>query len=140
MPTRTAQATWKGGLKGGTGSYKGATALGGSYSFGSRFESASGSNPEELLAAAEAACFSMALAGNLEKQGHAPTKVDTKAACTLEFIDGKPTITTIMLDVTAAAQGLDQATLQRIANETKDTCPVSRALKGVRIEAAAKVG
>lgn len=139
MPTRTAQATWEGGLKGGKGSYKGATGLGGSYSFGSRFESGSGSNPEELLAAAEAACFSMALAGNLEKAGKQPSRVETKAACTLEFIDGKPTITTIALDVSVSAEGLDQATLQRLTDETKVGCPVSRALTGVKIEARAKV-
>src|ERR1700712_3834219 len=66
MPTRTAQAKWEGGLKDGRGSFSGATGLGGQYNFSSRFENGSGSNPEELLAAAEAACYSMALAGGLE--------------------------------------------------------------------------
>ena len=81
MPTRNATAQWKGGLKGGSGSFKGQTGLGGSYSFGSRFENASGSNPEELLAAAQAACYSMALSVGLEQAGFTPTSVDTQAAC-----------------------------------------------------------
>jgi len=80
MPTRTASASWKGGLRGGTGSFKGQTGLGGSYTFGSRFENASGSNPEELLAAAEAACFSMALAAGLERGGTPATSVDTSSS------------------------------------------------------------
>src|SRR5215831_13888265 len=78
MPTRSASATWQGGLKGGTGKFEGESgSMAGAYTFGSRFEMARGSNPEELLAAAEAACFSMALAGNLEKLGKAPESVET---------------------------------------------------------------
>src|SRR5829696_8176252 len=77
MPTRRANAKWEGGLKGGKGTFKGeGGSIGGQYSFGSRFENGVGSNPEELLAAAEAACFSMALAGNLEKNGTPPTSVE----------------------------------------------------------------
>ena len=79
MPTRTASARWEGGLRGGKGSFKGATGLGGQYSFSSRFENGEGSNPEELLAAAEASCFSMALSANLEKNGTPPTSVETTA-------------------------------------------------------------
>lgn len=138
MPTRSASAQWQGGLKGGTGSFKGQTGLGGSYSFGSRFQEASGSNPEELLAAAEAACFSMALAGALEKEGHVPTSVDTQAACTVEKVGEGFKITTMKLVVTAAVAGLDDAKFQAIAAATKEGCPVSGALKGnVQIELTA---
>src|SRR5207249_11341917 len=108
MPTRTASATWKGGLKGGTGSFKGQTGLSGAYSFGSRFENASGSNPEELLAAAEAACFSMALGGALEKNGTPATKIDTNAACTVEKVTDGFGITKIALDVKANVPKIDK--------------------------------
>jgi osmotically inducible protein OsmC len=138
MPTRTATAQWKGGLKGGSGSFKGQTGLGGSYSFGSRFENASGSNPEELLAAAEAACFSMALSAGLEKEGFAPTSVDTSAACTVEKVGEGFKITTMKLTVNAVVPGIDDAKFQSIAAATKEGCPVSSALKGnVKIELAA---
>ncbi|MEO8623428.1 MAG: OsmC family peroxiredoxin [bacterium] len=141
MPTRTATAQWLGGLKGGTGSFKGQTGLGGSYSFGSRFQDASGSNPEELLAAAEAACFSMALSGGLEKAGFAPTSVDTQAACTIEKVGEAFKITTMKLDVKVVAPGLDDAQFQAIAAATKEGCPVSSALKGnVQIELTASLG
>ena len=89
MPTRKASATWEGGLKGGKGSFKGeGGAIGGQYNFSSRFESGTGSNPEELLAAAEAACFSMALSGGLEKNGTPATKIETSAACSVEPVPG----------------------------------------------------
>ena len=140
MPTRTASAKWEGGLKGGKGSFKGATGLGGQYSFSSRFEEGPGSNPEELLAAAEAACFSMALSANLEKNGTPPTSVDTTARCTIEKVNDANTITRIELDVRAAVPNLDQESLQKIANTTADTCPVSRALRGnVQIIATARL-
>src|SRR5687767_13636511 len=87
MPTRNATATWDGGLKGGKGNFRGESgAIQGAYSFGSRFENAGGTNPEELLAAAEAACFSMALSGGLEKAGTPATRVETRAACTVEKV------------------------------------------------------
>ena len=130
MPTRTASAQWTGGLKGGSGSFKGQTGLGGSYSFGSRFQDAVGSNPEELLAAAEAACFSMALSGGLEKEGFAPTKVETQAACTVEKVGEGFKITTMKLNVEATVPGIDDAKFQAIALATKEGCPVSSALKG----------
>ena len=139
MPTRKASATWTGGLKGGTGSYKGETGIGGAYNFGSRFESGTGSNPEELLAAAEAACFSMALSGTLEKNGTPPTKIETSAACTVEKVGEQMTITKMELRVKGTAPGVDQATFQRLANETKDGCPVSRALAGVKISVSAEL-
>jgi osmotically inducible protein OsmC len=130
MPTRTATAQWQGGLQKGNGSFKGATGLGGSYSFGSRFADAAGSNPEELLAAAEAACYSMALSGGLEKAGFAPTSVETRAACTIEKVGEGFKITRMELTVTAAVPGVDDAKFQQIAAATKEGCPVSSALKG----------
>ena len=133
MPTRKASAVWNGGLKGGNGTFKGETGLGGAYSFSSRFETGSGSNPEELLAAAEAACFSMALSGNLEKNGTPPAKVETSAACTVEKVDDKMTITRIELTVKAAVPKIDKATFDRLVEETRVGCPVSRALKAVNI-------
>jgi lipoyl-dependent peroxiredoxin len=131
MPTRTATATWEGGLRGGKGSFKGESgAIGAPYSFGSRFESGSGSNPEELLAAAEAACFSMALSAGLEKAGTPATKVETKAACTVEKVGDGFKITTMRLTVRANVPNVDESTFRRIAEETKNTCPVSVAFKG----------
>jgi osmotically inducible protein OsmC len=138
MPTRTASAKWEGGLKGGKGSFSGQTGLSGQYNFSSRFEEGPGSNPEELLAAAEAACFSMALSGSLEKNGTPATSIDTTARCTVERVGEGFTITKMQLDVRAKAPKLDDATFQRLANETKSACPVSRALKGnVDIQVAA---
>ncbi|CAN5260648.1 OsmC family protein [soil metagenome] len=141
MPTRTATAQWKGGLKGGAGSFKGQTGLGGSYSFGSRFQDEIGSNPEELLAAAEAACFSMALSGGLEKEGFAPTSIDTSAACTIEKVGEGFKITTMNLTVTAVVPGIDDAKFQSIAAATKEACPVSAAFKSnVQIGLTATLG
>ncbi|HEY9226868.1 MAG TPA: OsmC family peroxiredoxin [Gemmatimonadaceae bacterium] len=130
MPTRSASAKWEGGLKGGQGSFKGQTGLGGQYNFSSRFENGAGSNPEELLAAAEAACYSMALSGALEKNGTPPTSVDTTANCTIEKTGDRFTITKMVLDVKVKAAGVDDATFQNIAKATKEGCPVSRALTG----------
>ncbi len=130
MPTRKAGAVWEGGLKGGKGTYQGETGLGGSYSVGSRFENAGGSNPEELLAAAEAACFSMALSGALERNGTPPERIATDAACTVEKVGDGWAITTMRLKVRARVPNVDQATLTKLAEETKDGCPVSKALKG----------
>lgn len=137
MPTRKASAVWNGGLKGGNGSFKGATGLGGSYSFGSRFENGTGSNPEELLAAAEAACFSMALSANLEKNGTPSATVETSAACTIEKVDDKMTITKIELTVNVSGAKLDKAAFDRIVEDTRNGCPVSRALKAVPISVQA---
>ena len=131
MPTRKATAVWEGGLKGGKGSFKGESgAIGGQYNSSSRFESGSGSNPEELLAAAEAACFSMALSGALEKNGTPPTRVDTSAACTVEAVPGGFGITKMKLNVQATVPKIDKVKFEQIANETKEGCPVSKALKG----------
>ncbi|HTR78441.1 MAG TPA: OsmC family peroxiredoxin [Gemmatimonadaceae bacterium] len=139
MPVRSASATWQGG-RGGKGSFRGRTGLAGAYSFGSRFEEAEGSNPEELLAAAEAACYSMALAGALERNGTVATQIDTGAKCTIEKVGDAFTITTMALDVKASVPNLDAAAFAKIAEATKSTCPVSRALGGsVRIELKAQL-
>ena len=129
MPTRTANAEWKGGVKG-QGSFRGKTGLSGQYSYSSRFENGAGSNPEELLAAAEAACFSMALSFALEKAGHPATSVETKADCTIEKQGEGFKITRMMLNCRATVPGVDPAKFQSIANATKEGCPVSVALKG----------
>jgi osmotically inducible protein OsmC len=130
MPTRTASAKWEGGLKGGRGTYSGENGLSGRYDFSSRFENGPGSNPEELLAAAHASCYSMALSGGLEKNGTPPTSVATTAKCTVERVGEGFTITRMQLDVAAVVPNLDDATFQRLATTAKEGCPVSRALKG----------
>jgi osmotically inducible protein OsmC len=141
MPTRKASAVWEGGLRGGKGTYKTATGLvSGSYGFGSRFEESPGSNPEELLAAAHAACYSMALSGALEKAGKTATRLTTEAACTVEKVGEGFTITRMRLVVRGTVPGLDQAAFLAAAEATKDGCPVSRALKGnVAFELDAKL-
>lgn len=136
MPTSTANATWEGTLREGQGTYAGTSGFTGSYSFPTRFGDAKGSNPEELLAAAESACFSMALSANLEKAGATPQRVQTTARCTVEPKDGGMKITTMVLDVRASASGLDAARFREIVEETKRTCPVSSALSGVEISIA----
>jgi osmotically inducible protein OsmC len=138
MPTRSASARWEGGLKGGSGTISGLVWSGGQYSFSSRFENGTGTNPEELLAAAEAACYSMALSGGLEKNGTPPTSVETTANCTIEKVGDGFAITRMHLDVKARVPNIDNAKFQSIAAATKDGCPVSKALKGgVQIELTA---
>lgn len=140
MPTRKASATWNGVLQGGNGKFEGESgSINGAYSFGTRFGDTPGTNPEELLAAAEAACFSMALAGSIEKAGGSPESVHTDAACTVEKSDQGFTITTIRLRTRAKVQGLDDAAFQEAAEQTKKGCPVSRALTGVNIELEASL-
>ena len=141
MPTRSATATWKGGLKNGSGSFTGAKGLSGAYTFASRFEESEGLNPEDLIAAAEAACFSMALSGGLEKNGTPPTNIETTARCVVERGEAGFSITTILLEVRANVPNIDDAAFQKIAATTKDTCPVSKALKGnVDIRLTATLG
>ena len=139
MPTRKATAVWEGGLRGGRGSYRGQTDLGGKYSFGSRFETAPGSNPEELLAAAHAACFSMALSGGLERAGATPRRVETEAACTVEKVGEGFKITRIELDNESEVPGIDEAAFQEAARKAKEGCPVSQALGGVEITLNARL-
>jgi osmotically inducible protein OsmC len=139
MPTRKATATWEGTIKAGKGTFRGETGLGGAYSFSSRFESGTGSNPEELLAAAEAACFSMALSLGLEKAGTPPTRIDTEAACTLDKVGEGFKITKMRLSVRASVPKIADAKFQEIARATKEGCPVSVALRGVDIELDARL-
>src|SRR5215210_8663644 len=130
MPTSNATGVWEGGLKGGKGSYNGQSGISGSYNFGTRFGGERGSNPEELLAAAEAACFSMALSAGLEKNGTPPTRVETRAACTVEKVGEGFRITTMKLTVRATVPGVDEATFMQAAEAMKEGCPVSAAFKG----------
>jgi lipoyl-dependent peroxiredoxin len=142
MPVRHASAIWNGLLKSGSGEFSGNTgAVKGEYSAGSRFQEESGSNPEEMLAAASAACFSMALSGALERNGMTPERIETRAACTIEKIGEGWKITTMKLDTTARVGNADPAAFERIAQTTKDSCPVSAALQGnVNIELTARLG
>ena len=140
MPTRNASATWNGDLKGGNGSFKGSSgAIQGSYSFGTRFEGAPGTNPEELIGAAHASCFSMALAAGLGKNGLKPERVTTTAAVSIDKVGEGFKITKIKLTTEAKVPGIDAAKFQEIANATKAGCPVSQALSAVPIELEAKL-
>jgi len=131
MFKRTASAVWQGDLKNGKGTISSETgALKNTpYAFVNRFDSTPGTNPEELIAAAHAACFSMAFSHGLAGAGHTPDRVATKASATFEQVDGKWTISKIHLDTTAKVPGIDQAKFDSIAAESKEGCPVSRALK-----------
>lgn len=135
MPTRSAEATWEGDLPSGTGHMN--TTRGsfeGAFSFASRFEEADASNPEELIAAAHAGCFSMALSNILAEAGHTPERVHTTADVTLEMLeDGGPTITTIHLTTEATVPGLSDDDFQTHAEAAKAGCPVSKALAGPTI-------
>src|SRR3954470_15070241 len=134
MATRTGSAVWEGTLKGGKGNLKlGSGAYEGAYSFSSRFEEGQGTNPEELIGAAEAACFSMALSSNLEKAGHPAKRINTTATVKLEMVDGAPKITSIDLKTDAEVPGIDQTKFQEVAEQTKKGCPVSKALTGTQI-------
>ena len=140
MPTRGAKARWEGGLKGGTGTFSTATGLSADYSFSSRFESGEGSNPEEMLAAAEAACYSMALSAGLERAGNPPTSVDTTAQCTIEKVGEGFKVTKMRLEVRASVPKIDAGEFRKLAEATKDSCPISQVMKGnVSIELDAKL-
>jgi osmotically inducible protein OsmC len=131
MPTSNATAAWEGKLKDGKGTFKAQSrAFSGAFSFGTRFGDAKGTNPEELIAAAHAACFSMALSAGLEKAGTPVARVETRAACTLEMVDGAPRITKMALDVRGKVPGIDQAAFAKAAESAKENCPVSKALQG----------
>src|SRR6266487_3283470 len=109
MPTSRASAVWEGKLKDGKGTFKAASgACDGPYTFATRFEGKAGTNPEALIAAAQAACLSMALSAGLEKAGKPATRVQTEAACTIDMVNGTPTITKMELRVRGKVPGLDQ--------------------------------
>jgi osmotically inducible protein OsmC len=127
---RTAEATWRGGLKTGTGllSTESEALNATSYAYNTRFEEQKGTNPEELIGAAHAGCFTMALAAALEKDGHTPEELHTTARVVLEKIDDLPTISTIHLDLKGRVPGIDLREFRRLAETTKENCIVSRLL------------
>jgi len=140
MPVRKASAVWNGTLKEGNGTMKMQSgAYEGKYSFGSRFEEDPGTNPEELIAAAHAGCFSMALSGALTKSGFTPERVETSAKAHLEKVGEGFKITRIMLTCEASVPGIDDAAFQDLAAGAKAGCPVSRALAGVDISLDAQL-
>lgn len=120
-------------MKLGSGAYEGP------FSFMSRFEIGSGTNPEELIGAALAGCFSMALSANLEKAGHPATRVNTTAKVKLEMLDGGPKITTIELENESQVPGISDGDFQEQAQKTKSGCPVSKALTGTEIKLNARL-
>lgn len=132
MAVHGASAEWNGSLKEGAGTMRlGSGAFEGPYSFVSRFETGPGTNPEELIGAAHAGCFSMALAAALGRAGHPPTSIKTTAAVHLGSTEAGPTITRIDLDVVGEVPGIDAGTFQEHAEGAKKGCVVSRALAGV---------
>jgi osmotically inducible protein OsmC len=134
---RTGEATWRGDLKGGDGavSTESGTLARESYTFKTRFGDAKGTNPEELIAAAHAACFSMAFAHTLSEKGHRPESITTKATCSLVPTDGGFRIARMHLQVRGRVPGLDEATFRQLAEEADKGCPVSNLLRpGLEIE------
>jgi len=132
MATRNGSAEWRGDLPNGDGDLTvGEGVFEGRYSAASRFEEGEGMNPEELIAAAHAACFAMALGNILATNGHTPDAVRARARVQLRNVDGAPTIARIDLEADADVPGLDEEAFQRHAQEAKEGCPVSRALASV---------
>ena len=141
MPKRTANARWNGSLQDGNGTMRMASgAYEGPYSFQSRFEEGDGTNPEELIAAAHAGCFSMALSGELGRAGHEVDSVETEAVVHLEKVEQGFAIKRIELKTRVSAPNLDDAALQEATQAAKAGCPVSQALAAVEsIEAEASL-
>lgn len=141
MPTSSANAVWEGGLRKGRGQFSARSgAFKGEYSFGTRFEGVKGTNPEELMAAAHAACLSMALSAGLEKAGTPPTRIATTATCTVELVGDGFKITKMRLEVRGEVPGVDAAAFAKAAQAAKEGCPVSGALKGnLQIELDARL-
>jgi osmotically inducible protein OsmC len=140
MSVRESHARWEGDLRQGKGTMRlGSGAWEGAYTFKSRFEEGPGTNPEELIGAAHAGCFSMAFSNMLAEAGHVPKRVDTRARVHLEPVDGKPTISRIELETDGVVPGIDEAAFQDIAQKAKAGCPVSRALGGVQIGLKARL-
>ena len=140
MAVRTADAQWEGSLQEGTGTMRlGSGAFEGRYSFASRFEDGPGTNPEELIGAAHAGCFSMALSGGLSRAGHPPTRVHTTARVHIEPGDAGFSITRVELQTEAEVPGLDERAFREQAETAKATCPVSKALAGTEITLDARL-
>ena len=142
MATRNGSARWDGGLAGGLGSVTvGDRAWTGHYSYASRFEDGAGTNPEELIAAAHAGCFSMALSHTLTEAGHTPRSIETTARVHLRLVDGVPTIQRIDLETEGDVPDLGEESFRKFAEQAQATCAVSRALGGVeQITVSATLG
>ncbi|MGD1051975.1 MAG: OsmC family peroxiredoxin [Solirubrobacteraceae bacterium] len=130
MPARS-NAEWQGDLRSGHGTFTAGDTIHGEFSFHSRFEDGPGANPEQLIGAANAACFSMALSNALAQAGTPVESVKTDAVVTIRQIDGKPTIASIALSTVGVVAGIDEQTFREAAEEAKTGCIVSRALAGV---------
>jgi lipoyl-dependent peroxiredoxin len=140
MSVRIASAKWNGALKDGSGMMAlGSGAFQGRYSFGSRFEEGAGTNPEELIGAAQAGCFSMALANILAQAGHDPRRIETTARVHFEPVEGGFGITRIELSTEGEVDGIDADEFERHAEEGKQSCPVSQALEAVEITLDARL-
>ena len=141
MTTSNASAVWEGHLRDGRGHFAaGSGVFAGDYSFPTRFEGAKGTNPEELIAAAHAACLSMALAGGLDRAGTPATKISTKASCTIDKVGDGFRITRMRLEVRGEVPGLTNEAFQAAAESAKQGCPVSAALQGnVQMELDARL-
>ena len=139
MPVRSAEAEWKGNLLEGSGHMKMGTSYDGPFTFKSRMENGPGTNPEELIAAAHAGCFSMAFSATLGKNGFSPKRVHTKANVRFEKVGDGFAITNIDLATEAEVPGIDAAKFQELAEAAKNGCPVSKALAGTKISLAAKL-
>ena len=139
MPTRTADAEWQGDLRQGTGTMRvGSGAFAVNYSFKSRMgDETVGTNPEELIGAAHAGCYSMALSNALASAGFTPTRVHTTARVHFNQVSGGFAISPIDLDVEAVVPGIDQETFQKLAQDAKVNCPVSKALAATPINLTA---
>ena len=131
MPASTASAVWEGGLKDGNGRFEAGTgSFSGAYTFVSRFTDEVGTNPEELIAAAHAACVSMALSAGLERAGTPPERISTTATATLEKQEAGFRLTTMHLEIRGVVPNVDQSAFASAAEAAKEGCPVSNALKG----------
>lgn len=140
MPVRSANAVWEGDLRGGRGRMKfGGGAWEGQYSFSSRFEEGTGTNPEELIGAAHAGCFSMAFAGNLAKAGFTPTSVETTAKVYLEKVGDGFKITRINLDTVGRVPGISEDKFVELAEAAKKGCPVSQLVTGAEVTLNARL-
>ena len=134
MAVRNAKATWEGKLRDGRGTFNGESGvLSGSFDFGTRFGETKGTNPEEMVGAAHAACYSMALSGGLDGAGFPPTRIDTSAAVKIEKVEAGFRITNITLVCRAKVEKIDAATFAKVAEATKAGCPISAALASVPI-------
>jgi lipoyl-dependent peroxiredoxin len=132
MTARNGTAEWRGDVESGSGRITvGNGVFEGPYSFASRFGEGDGTNPEQLIAAAHAACFTMALSSLLSGEGHGPESLRTAAQVHLRNIDGRPTLARIDLETECSVAGLEESEFRRYAEQAKETCPVSRALAGI---------